>query len=149
MKRSVLKRFLDACQSPLGCEADEKTGIPTVKAILSYSTIVATRPGSNILGEMGQIQNGILGRSPLLLSNSLELVRESSALENAKRVFHELENFQINLIRWTKFGNCAEARRGILSLFRPRRGCRQLGCLVVLGGTLLTAHYGTLVKAER
>ena len=108
MKRSVLKRFLDACQSPLGCEADEKTGIPTEKAILGYSTIVATRPGSNILGEMGQIQNGILGRSPLLLSNSLELVRESSALETAERVFHELENFQINLIRWTKFGNCYE-----------------------------------------
>lgn len=136
----------------MGCEADEKTGIPTEKAILSYSTIVATRPGSNILGEMGQIQNGILGRSPLLLSNFFELIRESSALENAERVFHELENFQINMIRWTKFGNCCvplgeffrfSARAGAVGNWDARR------YLVVLDGILLTAYYGTPVKTER
>lgn len=143
MKRSVLKRFLDACQSPLGCEADEKTGIPTEKAILSHSTIVATRPGSNILGEMGQIQNGILGRSPLLLSNSFGLIRERLALENAKRVFHELENFQINMIRWTKFGNCCEPLGDFLR-FSLRVGA--------VGNWeawwYLTAYYGTTVKTE-
>jgi len=108
MKRSVLKRFLDACQSPLGCQADEKTGIPTEKAILNHSTIIATSPHSNILGEMGQIQNGILSEKPLLLSNSFRLIRESLALESATRYYHDLENFQINMIRWTNFGNCCE-----------------------------------------
>lgn len=117
MRRSVLKSFLDACQSPLGCEADEKTGIPTDKAILSHSTIVAIRLGSNILGEMGQIQNGILGGSSLLLSNSFGLIRKSLALENAKQVFHELENFQINMIRWTKLGNSCEPLGEFLRFF--------------------------------
>jgi len=47
----------------LGCEADEKTGVPTETAIQNHSTIVAIHSDSNILVEMHQIQHRIVQKS--------------------------------------------------------------------------------------
>jgi hypothetical protein len=63
--------------------------------------------------------------------------------ESAKRYFHELENFQIDMIRWTKFGNCCETLAEFL------RFCTRVGAVGNWEAWwYLTAYYDERDKTE-